>query len=239
MNSTELSSLVDELKHQLAREAVDGLPRSWLDDPKPIERPLLQSLTSASLTYAQLRAEAEECRKCRLCETRHKVVFGSGKLVRPLIAFVGEGPGADEDLQGEPFVGKAGALLTSAITKGLSLGREEVYFCNVVKCRPPENRTPLVDEVEACSPYLFQQLELVAPQVIVTLGASAQLTLVGSRVEITNLRGKWLEWRGIPVMPTFDPAYILTNPEAKRPFWEDLQAVMQRVGLKSKGAGAQ
>jgi DNA polymerase len=171
--------------------------------------------------------------KCRLAETRTKVVFGAGKTQSPLIAFVGEGPGADEDRQGEPFVGKAGQLLTAAITKGLGLRREDVYIANVVKCRPPNNRTPLEDEVQSCIPYLFQQLELLQPRVIVTLGQPAQLALSGVKMGITKLRGNWQEWRGIKLMPTFHPAYILRNPAVKRQFWEDLQEVMREVGLKS------
>lgn len=178
-----------------------------------------------------LSREALSCKKCRLSESRNKVVFGSGKIHRPLIAFVGEGPGADEDRIGEPFVGKAGQLLTAAITKGLGLRREDVYIANVVKCRPPGNRTPLPDESEACLPYLFSQLELIEPKVIVTLGQPAQLALVGVSGGITKVRGTWREWRGIKVMPTFHPAYLLRNPSAKRLFWEDLKAVMDELGL--------
>ncbi|HQH27315.1 MAG TPA: uracil-DNA glycosylase, partial [Oligoflexia bacterium] len=152
----------------------------------------------------------------------------------PPIVFVGEGPGADEDRIGEPFVGKAGALLTAAITKGLGLRREDVYICNVVKCRPPGNRTPAPDEAKACTPYLFRQLELLQPKVIVALGSPAQMALCGEPGGITRLRGKWLSWRGVRVMPTFHPAYLLRNPAAKRDFWEDLQAVMAEVGLVRK-----
>jgi uracil-DNA glycosylase len=189
----------------------------------------------AHLDLAELEQLAKGCRKCRLCEGRNKVVFGVGNVNCPAIVFVGEGPGADEDRIGEPFVGRAGALLTAAITKGMGLARGDVYICNVVKCRPPGNRTPLPDEVESCTPYLYRQLEVLSPKVIVTLGKPAQLALSGVDMGITKLRGRWLEWRGIKLMPTFHPAYILRNPVVKKEFWEDLQAVMSEVGLKAKG----
>lgn len=189
------------------------------------------SAEAAESELRALRLQAEGCTRCRLCEGRNKVVFGVGNTRHPLIAFVGEGPGADEDRIGEPFVGKAGQLLTAAITKGLGLQREQVYICNVVKCRPPENRAPLPDETAACTPYLYRQLELIAPSVIITLGQPAQRALSGVDMGITKLRGKWQQWRGIPLMPTFHPAYILRNPPAKKEFWEDLQEVMKRLGL--------
>ncbi len=191
------------------------------------------------VSLEQLRQIAEKCVKCRLCEGRNKVVFGVGNANRPLIAFVGEGPGADEDRVGEPFVGRAGALLTAAITKGLGLQREDVYIANVVKCRPPENRAPLPDETAACTPYLYRQLEIIQPSVIVTLGQPAQMALSGVQMGITKLRGNWQTWRGIKLMPTFHPAYLLRNPPAKKFFWEDLKSVMTEVGLpmpKSGGA---
>lgn len=186
------------------------------------------------LDIAAVEQLAKECRKCRLCDERNKVVFGVGNTNRPDIVFVGEGPGADEDRIGEPFVGRAGALLTAAITKGMGLQRSDVYICNVVKCRPPGNRTPLPDEVASCTPYLYRQLELLSPKVIVTLGQPAQLALSGVNMGITRLRGRWLDWRGIKLMPTFHPAYILRNPAVKKEFWEDLQAVMAEVGLKPR-----
>ncbi len=219
----EQRSLINELSKSLTEANVSGLPLEWLVEPEVVD-------TSAD--WQSLEQEALVCEKCRLCETRKNVVFGVGNTARPLIAFVGEGPGADEDAQGEPFVGKAGKLLTAAIEKGLEMRREDVYICNVVKCRPPENRTPLPDEVEACSPYLYKQLELLNPKVIVTLGAPAQMALSGINIGITKLRGQWQEWRGIKLMPTFHPAYILRNQAAKRPFWDDLQEVMKELGLK-------
>lgn len=186
---------------------------------------------SPGMDWNELEQTALVCRKCRLCEGRNKVVFGVGKREQPVIAFVGEGPGADEDRVGEPFVGRAGALLTAAITNGLGLQREDVYIANVVKCRPPGNRAPLPDETESCTPYLYRQLELLQPQVIVTLGQPAQKALSGVDIGITKLRGQWQQWRGIRLMPTFHPAYILRTPAAKRLFWEDLQEVMRVLGL--------
>lgn len=178
-----------------------------------------------------LESQVKQCTKCRLAQTRKNVVFGTGLSTSPLIAFVGEGPGVDEDRVGKPFVGKAGELLTRAITNGLKLCREDVYICNVVKCRPPNNRTPLPDETESCTPYLVRQLELIKPQVIVALGGPAQQALSGVKLGITKLRGQWQEWRGVKLMPTFHPAYILRNPAAKKDFWEDLQLVMKELGL--------
>jgi DNA polymerase len=222
--------LAGQLREHL--EGVSGVPQKWFDSCPPVlgESP---NTINGPCAWDELRTAALGCVKCRLAETRTKVVFGAGKTQSPLIAFVGEGPGADEDRQGEPFVGKAGQLLTAAITKGLGLRREDVYIANVVKCRPPNNRTPLEDEVQSCIPYLFQQLELLQPRVIVTLGQPAQLALSGVKMGITKLRGNWQEWRGIKLMPTFHPAYILRNPAVKRQFWEDLQEVMREVGLKS------
>jgi len=178
-----------------------------------------------------LKKEAETCKACRLCETRSNVVFGEGNTNQPLIAFVGEGPGEEEDRTGRPFVGKAGALLTGAIEKGMKLNRSDIYICNAVKCRPPDNRNPLPDEISACERFLFSQLRLIQPKVIVTLGSPAQKTLTKIDQGITKLRGKWLSWEGIKVMPTFHPAYILRNPDSKKDFWADLKLVMEELGL--------
>lgn len=218
--------VAEQILGYLEGSNITGLPLEWFAKEGAATGVDFASDISA------LEKEAQNCKKCRLCETRNNVVFGAGNTNSPLIAFVGEGPGHDEDMQGLPFVGKAGVLLTAAITKGMHLRREDVYICNVVKCRPPENRTPLVDEVEACSPYLFKQLKLVNPKVIVTLGKPAQQALCGIDQGITKLRGKWLSWEGIKVMPTFHPAYLLRNPAAKKPFWEDLQSVMKEIGLR-------
>lgn len=220
-----------------ANESASELPAARLVPPVgqsqlPEQPKSIRDDSFGQLSLEQLKAQALGCVACRLCETRNKVVFGVGKTDSPLIAFVGEGPGADEDRLGEPFVGRAGELLTKAITAGLGLSRNDVYIANVVKCRPPENRAPLPDEVEACTRYLYRQLELIQPKVIVTLGQPAQMALSGVNQGITKLRGNWQTWRGIKLMPTFHPAYLLRNPPAKKEFWEDLKAVMAELGLQ-------
>ena len=194
---------------------------------------------SAVENLEDLRTIASSCTRCGLCSGRQSVVFSDGNEASPDIAFVGEGPGADEDIQGLPFVGAAGQLLTRAIEQGLKVSRDTIYICNVVKCRPPGNRTPTKDEVQACMPYLEKQLELVKPKVIVALGKVAASALSGSEVQITKVRGNWGQWQGIPVMPTFHPAYLLRNEEAKRPFWEDLKSVMAKLGEMKAGGGGQ
>ncbi len=176
----------------------------------------------------ELRPIALECRRCPLADTRHNVVFGEGNPQARLM-FIGEGPGYDEDMQGRPFVGKAGQLLNKMIT-AMQFSREEVYIANVVKCRPPGNRVPTPDEAVACISYLKRQIELIRPEVIVLLGATAVNFLLGKREGIMRLRGKWLGYDGIPVMPTFHPAFLLRQESAKRDAWADLQQVMKIFG---------
>ena len=165
-----------------------------------------------------------DCRRCKLCEGRNTIVFGDGNP-RAQVMFVGEGPGFEEDRRGLPFVGKAGQLLNQII-EAMGFRREEVYIANVVKCRPPENRTPLPDETAACTPFLFEQIAIIRPQVIVALGSPAAQALLGRTAGITKIRGTFGEYQGIRVMPTFHPAYLLRNPAAKRPVWEDMKQVM-------------
>lgn len=181
-------------------------------------------------TLAALREQIGDCRRCKLAPGRTHLVFGVGKPSASIM-FVGEGPGQDEDLRGEPFVGRAGQLLTEIITKGMKLAREDVYIANVVKCRPPDNRTPEPDEIGSCMPFLARQIEIVAPRVVVTLGAVATHALLGVKTPITRLRGVWQEYRGVKVMPTFHPAYLLRNPAEKRLVWEDIKLVMAELGL--------
>lgn len=180
-----------------------------------------------------LRAEIGDCQRCRLSGSRKQLVFGSGNPDARLM-FVGEAPGRDEDLQGLPFVGRAGELLTDIIQKGMKIDRSEVYICNVVKCRPPENRNPEPEEVSACSPFLSRQIELVGPEVLVALGRFAAQALLGSTTPISRLRGNWHEYRGIPLMPTFHPAHLLRKPDFKRQVWEDIKQVMQRLGIDDR-----
>lgn len=183
-------------------------------------------------TLLKVRSDLGECTRCKLHKTRHSIVFGDGNPKAKLV-FVGEGPGADEDAQGLPFVGRAGKLLTQMI-EAMGLQRKDVYICNVVKCRPPENRQPEEDEVNTCSPFLFRQIDVIAPKVIVCLGAVAAKTLLETNRGISQFRGQWLEFRGRKLLATYHPAYLLRNPNAKSEVWKDLQKVMAVLGLEVK-----
>jgi uracil-DNA glycosylase len=183
-------------------------------------------------TLLKVREDLGECTRCKLHKGRNKIVFGDGSAKAGLV-FVGEGPGADEDAQGLPFVGRAGKLLTQMI-EAMGLLRSDVYICNVVKCRPPGNRQPEPDEVEKCSPFLFRQLDVLEPKVIVCLGATAAQTLLGTNRSISHFRGQWLEFRGYKMIATYHPAYLLRNPNAKGDVWKDLQKVMAELGLEVK-----
>jgi uracil-DNA glycosylase len=178
-----------------------------------------------------LREFIGDCRRCKLWPTRTHIVFGVGNPNAELM-FVGEGPGADEDARGEPFVGRAGQLLTEIIERGMGMKRSEVYICNVVKCRPPGNRNPEPDEVAACEPFLLRQIELVRPRVIVALGTFAVQSLLEVKTPISKLRGVWHDLRGTRMMPTFHPAYLLRNPADKRLVWQDIQEVMKALGRR-------
>jgi DNA polymerase len=185
-------------------------------------------------TLEAVREVLGDCRRCGLCEGRQRIVFGDGAADADLM-FVGEGPGEQEDRQGLPFVGRAGELLTQMIEKGLGIPRRSVYICNIVKCRPPGNRTPLPPEVNACRPFLDGQIDAVRPRVIVALGKPAASLLLGRDVAITRIRGTWQEYRGIPLMPTLHPAYVLRQytAENRRNVWEDLKKALAR----SRGEG--
>jgi DNA polymerase len=198
-----------------------------------VSSPAGRSLT----TLAAVREDLGECTRCKLCKGRNKIVFGVGSE-RARLVFVGEAPGEDEDLQGEPFVGKAGQLLTKMI-EAMGMRRDDVYICNTVKCRPPNNRNPEPEELTACEPFLKGQLAALKPEVIVTLGKFAAQALLREGTAISRLRGNWREYEGIPLMPTFHPAYLLRSPGEKGKVWSDLQAVMKKLGLAPKaGAGA-
>lgn len=170
-----------------------------------------------------------DCRRCTLAPTRTKIVYGQGNL-RAEIMFVGEAPGADEDEQGLAFVGRAGQLLTDIIEKGLKVPRPEVFIANVIKCRPPGNRNPETAEILACQPFLEQQIEIVKPKVLIGLGKFAGQWLLKTAEPISRIRGRFGDYRGIPVMPTFHPAYLLRNPSAKKDVWEDLKLVLRHLG---------
>lgn len=182
-----------------------------------------------------IRADIGDCRRCRLHEGRTNIVFGVGDPKARLV-FVGEGPGADEDAQGIPFVGRAGQLLTQMINntaakEAVPITRDDVYICNVVKCRPPGNRAPEADEMQICGQFLERQLEAIRPKAICVLGGTAAKALLDTKVGITKMRGEWQEWRGIPVMPTFHPSFLLRgfNAQFKRQAWEDLKKVLHYV----------
>ncbi|MFH1219632.1 MAG: uracil-DNA glycosylase [Candidatus Eisenbacteria bacterium] len=180
-----------------------------------------------------LRRETLACKACFLAKGRTKVVFGEGDPSAALV-FIGEGPGADEDRQGEPFVGRAGMLLTKII-EAMGLTRQEVYIANVVKCRPPGNRAPEPDEIAACLPYLEKQIDLIKPKIICTLGNVATQTVTGVRSPISTMRGRPYDYRGVTVIPTFHPAACLRNPEIKKDVWEDVKKVMKAIDLPIRG----
>ena len=197
-----------------------------LERPAPAAPPDLSGATSLEA----IRAALGDCERCKLSGGRKNIVFGVGNPHAALM-FVGEGPGRDEDLAGEPFVGLAGQLLTDIITKGMKLRREDVYIVNVVKCRPPNNRDPEPDEVATCRPFVERQIELVQPKVVVALGRIAAHAMLDVTTPIFRLRGRWHEYRGIKLMPTLHPAYLLRNPADKRLVWEDIQMVMRELGM--------
>ncbi len=199
-------------------------------------RELSESDAAKAAELEAIRADLGECTRCELCQKRSHIVFGEGHPGAPVV-FVGEGPGADEDRSGRPFVGRAGELLTRII-ESVGWTREDVYICNIVKCRPPGNRNPHPEEVATCRPFLERQLSAIAPIAIVALGKPAAQTLLGRNVAITRERGIWASWNGIPVMPTFHPAYLLRNytRDARQAVWDDLRAVRARVDQSREGA---
>jgi DNA polymerase len=204
--------------------AIDGGP-SLFNAPAPVmeDKPAALEL---------IRDDIGDCTRCRLHKGRKNLVFGVGN-VNADIMFVGEGPGADEDEQGEPFVGRAGQLLNNMIS-AMGLRREDVYIANVVKCRPPGNRTPEKDECDTCSPFLMRQIEVIRPKVIVALGAVAAKNLLAVNDSMANLRGRWYDFKGSRLAVTYHPAYLLRDPRQKKEAWKDLQMVMKYLGLKSK-----
>ena len=204
--------------------------------PVPARSPLdVEELPARekSIRLQQLDAnEVKGCTRCRLHESRTQTVFGEGDP-NASIFFIGEGPGENEDLTGRPFVGRAGDLLERIITSGMGLRREQVYIANIVKCRPPGNRVPALDEVETCTPYLVRQLEIIRPKVIVTLGHSAARYMLDTKLAMGRLRGEWQNWRGIKLMPTFHPSYVLRSytQEVREAVWSDLKKVLVELGM--------
>jgi uracil-DNA glycosylase family 4 len=232
----ELFRLVRSLKERLLVDGELGRPLSYLTREKAFvaadagEKSAPAALESSIAEKSGLDAVREllgDCRRCPLHRTRHSLVFGEGNPKAELV-FVGEAPGADEDEQGRPFVGQAGQLLTKIIS-AMGLKREEVYICNILKCRPPGNRNPQPEEIAPCEPFLIRQLEAIRPRVICALGTFAAHTLLKSEAPISVLRGRFHSYQGIPLMPTYHPAYLLRNPGAKKQVWEDVQVIMKTL----------
>jgi DNA polymerase len=201
-------------------------------EPAPGPKGAALPVIAVDPSLEAIREDIGECTRCKLHEHRRNIVFGEGSPHATLV-FVGEGPGADEDATGRPFVGRAGQLLDKIIA-AIGLKREDVYIANVVKCRPPGNRTPERDEVATCEQFLFRQLSLIRPDVIVALGSPAFQCLVRTREPITKARGEWREWNGFKVMPTYHPAYLLRVPEKKREAWEDMKRVRDYLNSKPR-----
>ncbi len=242
MSETELHNLISALKgylEELRETGVDGLPYDSCRKAPEVQFVVAEELASMtsdvsageasrSESLEDIRRELGDCRRCSLGEKRTNLVFGVGNENAD-IAFVGEAPGRDEDLRGEPFVGEAGQLLTK-IVLAMGLAREDVYICNVLKCRPPNNRNPQPDEIESCEPFLLRQLQAISPKVIIALGTFAAQTLLRTREPISRLRGRFHDYHGIPLMPTFHPAYLLRNPAMKREVWDDMKTVLKKLG---------
>jgi DNA polymerase len=219
--------------YRRAAPAAEARPEAVVPEERVAE--LFPTEAPTGETLPQILADMGDCRRCRLHEGRNKIVFGVGNPTAPLV-FVGEGPGADEDAQGIPFVGRAGQLLTQMIEntakrEGIALTREDVYICNVVKCRPPGNRAPEPDEMDICGQFLTRQLSAIQPKAICALGGTAARALTGHKEGVTKMRGRWFQWREVPVMVTYHPSYLLRpyNRDAKREAWEDLKKVLHFV----------
>jgi len=200
----------------------------------PEEKIKLKPEDKSTSSLEDIVKEMGDCKQCKLSKERKNIVFGEGSP-KATILFIGEGPGKDEDEQGRPFVGRAGQLLTDIIEKGMKIKRESVYICNLVKCRPPENRNPDKDELAACRPFLDKQIRSVSPKVIIALGKLASSTLRGRDVKITQERGEWFDYEGFKVMPTYHPSYLLRNytPSARKDVFEDVKKVLAYIGSKA------
>jgi uracil-DNA glycosylase family 4 len=236
---TQPASAVSPRKSALSVAALSSAAKINVQKPSDLpstpEVSLFDSVNRiADDSLPKILADLGDCTRCKLHRGRTKLVFGVGNANADLV-FVGEGPGRDEDAQGLPFVGRAGKLLTQMI-EAMGLQRTDVYICNVVKCRPPENRTPEKDEILTCSPFLLRQLDAINPKVIVCLGSIAAQTLLQTNRGITHYRGEWLDFRGRKLLATYHPAYLLRNPSAKGEVWKDLQKVMAVLGLRGKKA---
>lgn len=217
----EVCEMMEKYLQELKDSGLTYIPKSKINDGEKVSS---KSLDTNKILLSKLRDEMGDCSRCKLCQNRNNIVFGSGNPDADLI-FVGEGPGEKEDKYGEPFIGRAGQLLTKMI-QAMGMERDDVYICNVVKCRPPKNRDPEADEILACEPFLKRQLDIIKPKVIVGLGRYACHTLLQVDIAMSKLRGEFYTYQGIKFMPTFHPAYLLRNPSAKKLAWQDLQTVM-------------
>ncbi len=217
-----LRDIVGQVRAHLALQQELGLEHTDLRWPERAS-----SAPAAHPTLEQVREELGDCTRCKLHAHRTQIVFGVGNPHASLV-FVGEAPGADEDAQGEPFVGRAGQLLTKII-EAMGLHRQDVYICNIIKCRPPNNRTPETDEIVACQPFLLQQLRAIAPKFICALGGPAAQTLLQTKEPISRLRGRFHDFHGIPLLPTFHPAFLLRNPNEKKTVWEDMKLLLRHM----------
>lgn len=226
----EILPLVQNLRQNLEQASQAGvrvLPGRKGESSPEVKDSFVLPPQLADLTLSQLREKALSCEQCSLCQTRTQVVFGLGNPKADLM-FVGEAPGRDEDLQGKPFVGRAGQLLTKII-EAMGFSREEVYIANVLKCRPPNNRPPKPEEIFQCEPYLMAQIVHIQPKVIVALGSFAAQTLLQTDRKISGLRGVFHDYHGVPLMPTYHPAYLLRSPSEKKSVWEDMKVVMKAL----------
>ena len=220
----ELLLVIDSLAVAIAQDKEEKRSLSYLTTLAPGVKP--QRVPSV-LSLEDIQRDMGDCQRCSLHAGRKNVVFGTGNPQASLV-FVGEAPGADEDQQGLPFVGRAGQLLTKII-EAMGFRREDVYIANILKCRPPNNRNPLPAEIRVCEPFLIQQLMAISPKIICALGTFAAQTLLKREIPITVMRGKFYDYHGIPLMPTYHPAYLLRNPSAKKQVWEDVQQIMKRL----------
>jgi uracil-DNA glycosylase family 4 len=212
---SDLKSYLEYLKGM----GIHSLPASEINLGEPSLSPII--------TLEEIRKELGDCKRCKLHRTRRTIVFGEGDEKATLM-FIGEGPGYEEDVQGRPFVGKAGQLLTKII-ESINLSREEVYIANIVKCRPPQNRNPESDEIESCNAFLMKQIHAIQPKIICALGTFAAQTLLKTDTKISALRGKLFDLEGIKVIPTYHPAFLLRNPERKREVWEDMKKIAELI----------
>jgi DNA polymerase len=223
----DINGLINDLKtylKYLKGMGISSLPSSGMEPEKPTP--------SQGLTLEGVRNELGDCKRCKLHRTRRTIVFGEGNDKATLM-FIGEGPGYDEDVQGRPFVGKAGQLLTKII-QSINLQREEVYIANIIKCRPPQNRNPEPDEIQSCNPFLQKQIQVIQPKIICALGTFSAQTLLKTETKITALRGKFHNLEGIKVIPTYHPAFLLRNPDKKREVWEDMKKIAEWLNNNDK-----